>query len=657
MGFGKKLVVGSVGIAGIAVGAGAYGANYWLDNSVAEELPAPNESYDDGLVMPQESYVCLDGQKPEECNSGNALVVLSIGNYNPVALEQIDTDVINALISTEDRNFYEHNGVDKKGLARVIVQEGVEVITDQDIRADQGGSTITMQLLRNIYVDVVPENDLERKKWELEHAPQFEEVYSKDEILSKYLNIVNYGRGAYGIENAAQMYFGKSAVDLTITEAAELIATVNGPGLYEGSNDPDRNNTQMTNLLVRRNKIINDMADAGFISQEDADNIYIPSPLNAIPYQVLPGGMKADYSLANQLGARHFVDDVLEEVRVSSGYTDEQITRNLRIMTTLNFIGQAAIINSITDSPPPPNGSQYAVVMQRADGAIVGMYGGDRNNSEVDLTDKPTVTGSADKIYAYAEEFENGDINLETVLPDPPSFTWEGGDNGKDWSIQGGNYCASDESCTVAEAIAKSSNPVILQLMENRGTASLDEMRRIMTELGVNSNTPAVPAIVTGATEASLLDRTTGINGLVSNNGKSVTPYRISTIWALENTIFIQKYANPAPEPKPVVSEATSEMLTTALRAVPREGTAKEYLTNFPSDIVGKTGTHDDNIVASFLGVACLDGIGGNVSMGVMIGHIEGYTSLGDGQTGGKLPALMFSKIGSKLVTNYCEIS
>jgi penicillin-binding protein 2D len=650
--------VASIGLgitSALAVG-GAYAANNWIDQASIGELPL--ESYDPAMSPVQESYVCFADSTPQDCNRANALLTLSSGgNHQPVTLEYLDDDFEHALISTEDRRFYEHKGVDRVGIGRVVVQEGIDVITEGNLIPDQGASTLEMQLARTIYRNDVPDTDIERKEWEIKVARTLNDTYGKNRVLEKYVNSVNYGRGAWGIETAAQMYFGKSASDLTIAEAATLVAPIRGPGFYEGSKDPGRDVTQMQNLLERRNKIIGDMVETGYITAEVALQEQA-KPLGVLPYRVYPTGIQADYSVANTIGARHFVSDVIEEIKSFSGFTDEQLTRNLRIMTTLNYTAQTAINSSVQVIQLPQDGRQFAVVMQKKDGAIAGQYGGDFEQSQVDLTDTPSVIGSADKPYAYATIFEATDLTLETVVADPPGFTWEGGDNGADWSIQGGNYCASDDACSIREAIAKSSNPIPLQLMENIGNQGLLRMDEIMQGFGVVSQTPPVPSIILGSREASLLDRTTGMNGLIANNGRSIDPYRISSIWAIENGQAQPKYNHQTHSPVQVVSEPVAAMVTEGLLGVASDGTARRHLVDFPCDIALKTGTYDDNLVAAIIGTEFGSNGGEDVTTGIMLRHVDELTSLGDGQVGGDIPADLYNQIHRKLLENtqYCGL-
>jgi membrane peptidoglycan carboxypeptidase len=652
----KKVAVIGLGITGALTVGGAYAANNWIDKASIGELPP--ESYDPAMSPVQESYLCFANTTPEDCNRGNALLTLaSRGNQQPVSLEFLDDDFEHALISAEDRRFYEHDGVDRAGIGRVVIQEGVEVVTDGDLTPDQGASTLEMQLARTIYRNDVPKNDLERKEWEIKVARTLNDVYGKNVVLEKYVNHVNYGRGAWSVETAAQMYFGKSAADLTIAESATLVAPIRGPGLYEGSSDSARDATQMQNLLERRNKIIGDMSEAGYITVEVA-TLEQAKPLGVLPYGVFQTGIKADYSVANEIGARHFVSDVIEDVRNISGYTDEQLTRNLRIMTTLDYAAQAAIYNSVQEIQLPQDGRQFAVVMQRKDASIAGQYGGNFEQSQVDLTDTPSVIGSADKPYAYATIFESTDTNLETVTIDPPSFIWEGGDNGSDWSIQGGNYCASDDACSVREAIAKSSNPIPLQLMENIGSQSLSRMDEIMHNFGIISETPPVPSIILGSREASLLGRTTGMNGLVANKGSSVEPYRVSSIWAIENDSPQPKYNHLPPPATQVIPESVASMVTEGLLGVARNGTARKHLSDFPCDLALKTGTYDDNLVAAIIGTEFGSNDGEDLTTGIMLRHVEELKSLGDGQVGGDVPGDLFNRIHRKLLdkNQYCGL-
>ncbi len=669
---GLSLVAGSVG-AGVAY------LNHELHS--AEGLgPLPPE-LTEGTVG-QESYICFS--EVPNCDGSTALAVLSSGgNMVPRPLDQIDDDLEHAVVAVEDQRFFEHDGVDNPSIVRAILANGWASIKDRSPTISQGASTIEMQLARNLFLGDRPTNDFSRKTWEAEQALKLNRDYTKPQILEKYLNVVNYGRGAYSAETASLMYFGKPASDLTFVEAATLAATVQSPDSYDGSSDPNKDVNQRAALESRRNEVIDNMAEQGYITAEEYDafkngtNPQVELDTYVLPYQTYPISFSIDYAKANEIGARHYLDMLLSEVRERSGYSEVDLTKNLRINTTLSLEVQTNTHDAIQNGTYTRDGRQIAAVVLRQDGSIAALYGGDYQTLQVNLATTPVVTGSGDKPWAYVSQFESGAINLDSTFPDPPAFTWEGGDNGKDWVVRSGNYCASDASCTVREAVAKSSNMVILQAMENAGQPGLDRMDQLMDAFGIPSETPPTPAIILGSREATLLDRTAGMNGLLANSGKSVPHRLLNSICADENGGGIDPaitspvcadsdeqlavkfdYASPqwgAAAPQQVIAPEIAEAVIEALRGPIRNGTASGNLGDFPTDAAGKTGTHDNNVMAAFIGSACFRD--GNMTIGILERYPDRLASLGDGETGGKVPAQIFRAIGLPLVGDMCSLN
>lgn len=230
-------------LAGTAFGIGMIGVvDTWL-----QDLP---DYTDTDLYLMSEPTTILDAD-------GNVIARFYTQNRTTVSLDQISDYVINGTVATEDERFYEHGGFDLVGIMRAAASQ----ITG----GSEGASTITQQLVRNtILSDEQFDITLERKVREIYLAVKMEEIYSKDEILNMYLNVINYGHGAYGIEAAAQTYFSKSASDLTLAEAALLVGLPNAPSQYDPTINPEL-------AVQRRNTVLDRMLRNGYISQEEHD--------------------------------------------------------------------------------------------------------------------------------------------------------------------------------------------------------------------------------------------------------------------------------------------------------------------------------------------------------------------------------------------------
>ena len=666
----RTLGVGTVCALGAAtfVGLGAY---RWMHDASGE---LPEISSD---AIPRTSTNICFVENPN-CADGEGMVILySEGNQIPKTLGQIDDDIEAAAVFGEDRRFFEHDGVDDKSIARAFVADVLASAKSMGLETAQGASTIEMQLWRNAYLKDKNTSEANRKKSELDHAPlldkHFEEVVraqnptlteeqikyqAKLLILEQYLNFTYYGRNAYGVEAAALAYYGISSSALSIDRAATIMALPNAPSWFEGSLDPARNEQMMQDLKDRRNEIIQDMADGGYITQEDAAS-YKQAPLDITSYHTQTFGQTADYTVADTLGLRHAVDTILQQAQQLSGYDDKQLRSHLAINTTISYYLQAQVANMIkqTMAELPQDGRQLAAVFLREDGSIAAMYGGDYKASQVNLTLQPQPGGSADKPYFVTEALIKGTTSSEMRYPETDPFVWERGANGQDWLPAGGVHCEDSSACGYKEGLAVSSNPVTLQIGEDMGPIGIEDTYNLMEALGSHSDSIPVPAAVLGARETSLLDRTTAMNNLIANQGKTYETHIITTVYQNTGTELVNKYAYSPPDPTSVVDPAIAAEITDALRgtatyhANDAKGTAYNALRDEAelTDIAGKTGTDDENKVANFFGTTAIVPADGtepyNLTGGIALRFVDGLKPLGAYQTGGNVPATLYGDI------------
>lgn len=640
---GAKAKIAAMGLALASVGS-AVGAYTYVHQS-AEALPVETpegEPY-------TESYICF-AEHPDCSRDVGALAVLATGNQIKIPYESISPNIINAIVATEDRRFWQHDGIDDKGIARAVANGLVDSISNQEITLKEGASTIEMQLARNLYVADKPADDIERKKWEWGIALELDKTYSKEKIITMYANTVYFGRGAYGIQTAALAYLNKSADALDLLDAATLAAVLKSPDDYDGSDDPQKDAVQRQNLFERRNKVLGDMLETGAITN-DQYNTYVAVQLDSyvLPFRTISA--HDNYSVADFVGARHAVQMIIDDVKSQTGYTDNQLRNGLRINSTISQEMQASVVVAATTAGDyPRDGRQIAVVAMGKQGDILGLYGGDYGTSQVNLATTPGPTGSGDKAYFYTDWLTTGVITADQIFTEPSSFTWEGGGaNGTDYVVEVGDHCSNRQACPIPEAIAVSSNMIPLQLAEDHQD-SLQQTYDLMSAFGIKSTTPVVPAAVLGAREATLLDRTNGMAGLVANHGAAVQHFIVRSISKVDTSGSTTRlFDTTLSDPVQVVPVETANTMIQLLRGVPRAGgTAGKQLKDTPTDIAGKTGTHDDNIVAGFYATSCITnpttGQTEDITLGVLERFVDTLSPLGKGQTGGNVPAAVYKQ-------------
>ena len=320
-------------------------------------------------------------------------------NRVAVPLDKVAEVMQKAVIAAEDRHFYDHSGIDPAGTTRAL-------LNDLQGRAVQGGSTITQQLVKNTYL--TSERSFTRKAKEAILAVKVERQFDKHEILDRYLNTVYFGRGAYGVETAAQNYFGVSAVDLDLPQAALLAGLIRSPGTADPTRDP-RGATE------RRALVLNAMARVKSITRATADAAEA-APLEAIarpdPNTALSGSSAYFAAMVRTWAVKQFGE------RVAFG-------GGLRIETTLDSRMQDLAQRAISSTLNKPDDPDAALVSMANDGAVVALIGGkDFQQSAVNLAtnDKRPQAGSTFKPFVLAAALQN-DIPVTQRFPGPSKKT------------------------------------------------------------------------------------------------------------------------------------------------------------------------------------------------------------------------------------------
>jgi penicillin-binding protein 1A len=512
--------------------------------------------------MPETAFVTEQPRRP-------SIVVLDrlgreIARRGPfvardVTVEELPDYLVDAVLAVEDRRFYEHNGVDVRGLARAAWE---------NLRAGrvvQGGSTLTQQLAKNVFLD--GDRTLERKAREALLATWIERHYTKDEILELYLNRVYFGAGAWGVEAASQRYFGKPASRVTLGEAALLAGLLKAPSRYSPTNDPDL-------AADRATVVLGVMAEADVITEAQRD-----AALDA-PVEVLAGGSGADR------GSGWFVDWVIADAQALVGSS----SHDLIVQTTLDLDAQEAASRVVTEglaAVTDKGAEQAALVALDGDGAVRAMIGGrsyseSQFNRAVQARRQP---GSAFKPFVYAAAIEAGLSPWDVRLDAPIQLG--------DWSPQ--NFDEEFQgNVTLIRALADSINTVAVRVAEEIGR---ERVVRLVKRLGLDSRIRATRSMALGSHEVSPIELT-GAYAAFANGGFAVEPYAITRIDSLQGEALWRR------PPTPVVrglDERTARLMNVMLARVVTEGTGKgAALPGRPA--AGKTGTTNDFRDAWFMG-------------------------------------------------------
>ena len=509
-----------------------------------------------------------------------------------VSLKDLPPYLPKAFIAIEDRRFYSHYGVDPVGIARAAVtnlmHRGVS----------QGGSTLTQQLAKNLFL--TQERTMARKLQEVELALWLERKHSKSEILELYLNRVYFGSGAYGVEAAAQRYFGKSAKSVTVAEAAMLAGLVKSPSRLAPNRNPE-------GAAQRAQIVLSAMADAKFITDAQAQaSIGHPS------YNVKPVGAGTVNYVADWIG--EVLDDLV-------GQIDQSIVVETTIDPKLQSVAEASIIDELAAKSVKFNVSQGALVAMTPDGAVRAMVGG-RNYAESQYNRAVTARrqpGSAFKPFVYLTAVEAG-LTPETIRQDAPIDV-------KGWKPE--NYTHEYfGSVTLTQALAMSLNTVAIRLGLEVGAKNVV---RTAHRLGISSKLDANASIALGTSEVSLIELV-GAYAPFANGGLGVSPHVVTRIRTNEGKVL---YTRPADGLGQVIEPRSVAMMNTMMQETLISGTARKA--EIPGwTAAGKTGTSQDYRDAWFIGYTA------NLVTGVWLGNDDNSPT--KKATGGGLPVEVWTR-------------
>jgi len=555
---------------GVILGAGAVGW-FWLTLPPTNDLSAAQR-------RPSVTVLGADGS-----------LIATYGDLfgEPLKLKDMPPYLPEAVIATEDRRFYHHWGVDPIGMARALYA---------DLRAGhvvQGGSTITQQLAKNLFL--TPDRTVKRKIQEALLAIWLEHKFTKDQLLEIYLNRIYLGAGTYGVDAAAHRYFDKSARQVSLYEAAAIAGLLKAPTRFSPVHDPDE-------TAKRTAQVLANMVDAGYITEAQAAAAEQQRAQLALAGRVRPGN-------------HYFADWVYE---LTSGYVQAD-GRDLVVRTTLDprmqAAAEAAIEGTLDKDGTKQRVSQGALVAMSPDGAVHAMVGG-RDYAESQFnraTQALRQPGSAFKPFVYLAALEHGMSPNDTFVDKPIRIgNWEPRDYENKYR----------GTVTASEALADSINTVAAQVLERAG---IDNVIAAAHRLGITSELSHDASLALGTSEVTLLDLTSAYCAFASG-GRAALPYAILDIRDSAGHVLYRRRGDGGAQ---VIAPAIVGELDQMLEGVIAHGTGRAAKLDRP--VAGKTGTTQDFHDAWFVGFTA------DLVAGVWLGNDDNAAM--NHVSGGSLPA------------------
>ncbi len=502
----------------------------------------------------------------------NENIYTASSNKN-VSLDDISDYLINATISTEDKNFYKHQGFD---YLRILKAMFVNIKSGENL---QGASTITQQFAKNLFLEF--DKTWDRKIKEAWITIRLEAHYSKDDILEGYLNTINYG-GIFGIENASKYYFNKRANDLNLAEASILAGIPKNPSRYSPLIDEE-------NAKSRQKIILDSMVKNGYITESQADEAY-NTKLN---YE------KSENS-DNLKMMMYYQDAVLDELKsiktIPSSFLD---TGGLKIYTNLDLGAQKALEDSANKNITNDEIQMAGVIMDPKTGKVLALSGGrDYNKSQYNrATMAKRQVGSTIKPFLYYSALENGFTPSTTFTSEKTTFSFSGN---KTYTPKNYNDEYANGPISLAAAISYSDNIYAVKTHLFLGDEALPD---ILRRVGINEKLNTLPSLALGAEEINMMDMMAAY-GALANEGYKVKPYFISKVTDMEGNILYEY----KPNLENVLNKNTvyilNELLTTTYASEFKDYNVPTCLSIAPKmthKYAIKSGTtHTDNLIFGY---------------------------------------------------------
>ena len=594
----KRVLLGFVIVVGVmtlGVAAGFITANLNTKPDIANDIrpPASSQIYD--------------------INGNEIANVHADENRMPVKINQVPKNLQNAFVAVEDNRFYEHIGIDPRGIARALYAN----IRGREV--SEGGSTITQQLAKNAYL--TQDRTIARKVQEIFLALQLERQYTKQEILEMYLNQIYFGQGAYGVQAAAQTYFGKDVSDLTLNECAMLAGIPKSPNYYSPSNN-------MQAATERKATVLDQMVKYGYITNSQAtkaknEKLEIVKPVK-----------KADTTEAS-----YFIDYVTQTLIDKYG-ADAVYKEGLKIYTTIDMDMQRAAEAALKQLPTYTKDGNGIVQPQGAlvaidphNGYVKAMVGGRGTDQFNRATMAVRQPGSAFKPFVFAAALENK-FTPNTVINDSPIDI-----NG--WKPQNYERTFSGK-VSLREVARRSLNVPTVKIAQKLG---IDKSIYYAQEMGISTfvlegpqNDRNLSTALGGLTKGVTPLEMVSAYGTFVNKGVHVDPVVIVKVLDRNGKVLEQA----SPKQRSVISEASASELTSMLQDVVEHGTGTAARLDRPA--AGKTGTTSDYHDAWFIGYTP------DLVAGVWMGN-DNNTPM-HGVTGGTIPAKIWKAFMQKAVAS-----
>jgi membrane peptidoglycan carboxypeptidase len=523
-------------------------------------VPDPNKL----AVAQTTSFLYADGK--------TAIGTDGAANRQSVQLKQVPTDVRYAVLAAEDRNFYSEPAVSFTGMGRALFVD----VTGGDV---QGGSTITQQYVKNAYLS--QKRSVFRKLKEVVIAVKLSHQQSKDEILADYLNTIYFGRGAYGIQTAAQTYFGRDVSQLNVSQAALLAAVVRAPAFYDPTEHPDK-------AKVRWQYVLSGMVKKKWLTQQQAAEQHFP-----------PAGLRTSRTASSLAGPKGYVIRSAEAELAAHGFTQEELDRGgLHVITTVQQRAQDAAVKAVDDVVPsdaPKDLRTALVAVEPGTGKVLAMYGGaDYQKRQFnDATQGTAQPGSSFKPYVLVTALAHGI---------PLSQTYDGHSPQTIHGQKVKNF--NDEQfgkIDLPTATAHSVNTVYYQLGFDAGGPSA--VADTATKAGITTKLDPQAAggslFLGGGSSVDVhpIDQADGFATFAAQ-GVHAAPYLVSKVVdAAGHTLYTAKEKTDHVFDSDVMADTTA-----ALQQVLREGTGTGARLSGGRPAAGKTGTTSGNTAAWFVG-------------------------------------------------------
>ncbi|WP_413872809.1 transglycosylase domain-containing protein [Albidovulum sp.] len=543
-----------------------------------------------------------------------------------ITAETVSPSLRNAIVATEDKRFYRHFGISPRGIASAV---RINLAEGRGPLEGNGGSTITQQVAKLICLGVpydpkawksegdyeadCRQSSLMRKIKEVPFSFAMEAKYGKDSILTLYLNRAYLGAGARGFEAASQRYFGKSANEVTPAEAAMLAGLLKAPTRYAPTASLER-------AQGRAAVVLGLMRDQGYLTDSQfRDALANPARLSKAA-EARAGGYFADWVMDS--GPAFLTQDTTEDVIIRTTL-DQSIQK--RAEEALDYVFETKV--------KAGSKAQAAIVVMSSDGAVRAMVGG-RNNQVSGAFNRATQairqTGSTFKPFVYAAALDMG-YTMNSAIDDAPITLYVKGSG--EWSPK--NYEPEFRGMmTLTDALSHSINTATVRLSQAVG---LDAVRQVAADFGLQSELAQGPAIVLGASGATLLDMTGAYAGIL-NGGSSVRPYGLVELRIQSDDAALMGQEGGMGER--VISESAARQLTYMMTQVIERGTGRRARID-GREAAGKTGTTSDYRDAWFIGFTA------DYVVGVWMGNDDNKPLTG--VTGGGLPAEIWHEVMARV--------